>query len=194
MKNPRSNNRIRILLRILMEKGLHKVGYPLIGFKFFLKRPGCKEIRNFMSIAKKSKLWWRFVRKEFSNKTAYPLRYSVTRNVYQLRPLVFSLGLNNPLFYSWQSAAFRTRIAKNRITIARIATDRSMNLRADCHRLNLTAATWARNLAIRSPLESGLPRSYSCCGNPRHLTAELGKWPNSSTPHFTLTVPLFVTS
>jgi hypothetical protein len=49
-------------------------------------------------------------------------------------------------------------------------------------------------LAFRSPLESGLPRSYSCCGNPRHLTAELGKWPNSSTRHFTSTVPLFVTS
>jgi hypothetical protein len=39
-----------------------------------------------------------------------------------------------------------------------------------------------------------LPRSYSCCGNPRHLTAELGKWPNSRTRHFTSTVPLFVTS
>jgi hypothetical protein len=24
------------------------------------------------------------------------LRYSITRNVYQLRPLAFSLGLNNP--------------------------------------------------------------------------------------------------
>jgi hypothetical protein len=72
----------------------------------------------------------------------------------------------------WQSVAFRTRIAKNRITVKQIATDRSMNLRADCHRLDLTAATGARNLAIHSPLESGLPRSYSCCGNPRHLTAE----------------------
>jgi hypothetical protein len=48
-------------------------------------------------------------------------------------------------------------------------------------------------LAFRSPLESDLPRSYSCCGNLRHLTAELGKWPNSSTRHFTSTVPLFVT-
>jgi hypothetical protein len=63
------------------------------------------------------------------------------------------------------------RIAKNKITVARIATDRSMNFGADCHRLDLTAATWAQNLALRSPLESGLPRSYSCCGNPWHLTA-----------------------
>jgi hypothetical protein len=31
------------------------------------------------------------------------------------------------------------RIAKNRITVAQIATDRSMNMRADCHRLDLSA-------------------------------------------------------
>jgi hypothetical protein len=49
-------------------------------------------------------------------------------------------------------------------------------------------------LAFRSMFESGLPKSYSCCGNPRHLTAELGKWLNSSTCHYTSTVPLFVTS
>jgi hypothetical protein len=49
-------------------------------------------------------------------------------------------------------------------------------------------------LAFRSMFESCLPRSYSCCGNPRHLTTELGKWPNSSARHFTSTVPLFVTS
>jgi hypothetical protein len=67
----------------------------------------------------------------------------------------------------WQSASFRTRIAKNRIIVARIATDRSKNLKADCRRLDFTAATWARNMAICSPLESSLPRSYSCCGNPR---------------------------
>jgi hypothetical protein len=94
----------------------------------------------------------------------------------------------------WQSAAFITQIAKNRITIVRIATYRSMNFRADCHKLDLTSASWAQNLAIRSPLESGLPRSYSCCCNPQHFTAEHGKWPNSSTRHFTSTVPLFVTS
>jgi hypothetical protein len=84
----------------------------------------------------------------------------------------------------WQSGTFRMRIAKNRITVAWIATDRSRNLRADCHRLDFTSATWEQNLAMRSPLESGLPRSYSCCGNPRHLTAELSKWPNSSTHHW----------
>jgi hypothetical protein len=86
----------------------------------------------------------------------------------------------------WQSAAFRTRIAKNRITVTWIATDRSMNLRADCHRLDLTAATCVRNLAIRSP--RSLPRSYSCCGNPRHMTVEHSKWPKSSTRYFTLTI------
>jgi hypothetical protein len=72
----------------------------------------------------------------------------------------------------WQSAVFRTWIAKNRITVARIATDISMNLRADCHRLDLTAATWARNLAIRSPLESGLPRSIP-------IVAIRGIWPRN---------------
>jgi hypothetical protein len=30
-------------------------------------------------------------------------------------------------------------------------------------------------LAFRSMFESGLPRCYSCYGNPLHLTAELGK-------------------
>jgi hypothetical protein len=30
-------------------------------------------------------------------------------------------------------------------------------------------------LAFRSMFESSLPRGYSCCGNPRHLTEELGK-------------------
>jgi hypothetical protein len=52
----------------------------------------------------------------------------------------------------------------------------------------------ARSLAIRSSLESGLPRSYSGFGNPRHFTAELSNWPNSSTRHFTSTAPLFDTS
>jgi hypothetical protein len=61
-------------------------------------------------------------------------------------------------------------IGKNRITVVQIATDR-----VDCHRLDLTAATLAQNLAIRSPLVSGLPRCYSCCGNLWHLTAELSK-------------------
>jgi hypothetical protein len=31
-------------------------------------------------------------------------------------------------------------------------------------------ATWARCLAIRSVLESGLPRGYSCCRKPRYLS------------------------
>jgi hypothetical protein len=148
--------------------------------------------------------------------------------MYQLRPLVFSLGLNNPprrYFIplkscgkkrwrfkqgdSWckmagagiQSLAkLRPQMcATNKITVARIATVKSLNLRADCHRPDLTVctvflATWARSLAIRSPLESRLPRSYSCCGNLRDLTGELSTWPNSSTHHFTSTVPLFDTS
>jgi hypothetical protein len=58
------------------------------------------------------------------------------------RGLDFSLIAHSALKCAprmWQSAAFRLRIAKNRITVARIATDRSMNLRADCHRPDLTA-------------------------------------------------------
>jgi hypothetical protein len=60
-----------------------------------------------------------------------------------------------------------------------IATDRSMNLRGDCHRLDLTAATWAQNLAIRSPLESG-------CHEDSLVVAICGIWPqnlaNDQTP------------
>jgi hypothetical protein len=70
-------------------------------------------------------------------------------------------------------------------------------MRVDCAGLtwlHVFLATWARSLAIRIPLESVLPRTYSCCSNPRHLIAELSKWPNSSTRHFTSTVPLFDTS
>jgi hypothetical protein len=155
----------------------------------------------------------------------------VSRNMYQLRPLVFNLGLNNQprryyilfskshaakrydasnrgtLDVKWQELEFSLllssalkcvlRIVTNKITLARIATVKSLNFRADCHMPYLTAcipATWARSLAIRSPIDNGLSRSYSCCANPRHLTAELSKWPNSSTRHFTSTVPLFDTS
>jgi hypothetical protein len=71
----------------------------------------------------------------------------------------------------WQFAAFRTRITKNRKTVARNATDRNMNLRADCHRLDLTAATWARNLAIRSPLE--------VCQEVIPVVAIRGIWPQN---------------
>jgi hypothetical protein len=45
-------------------------------------------------------------------------------------------------------------------------------------------AFWARSLAIRSALESSLPRSYSCCGKPRYFTPALSKWVNSSILHF----------
>jgi hypothetical protein len=38
---------------------------------------------------------------------------------------------------------------------------------------------WERWLAIRSALESGLPRGYFCFGKPQYLTAELSKWVNS---------------
>jgi hypothetical protein len=42
------------------------------------------------------------------------------------------------------SAAFRPRIAMNRIiTALRIATDRCINLRADCHRPDLTACRYS---------------------------------------------------
>jgi hypothetical protein len=39
----------------------------------------------------------------------------------------------------WQSVMFRPRIATNKITVLRIATDSSLNLRADCHRPELAA-------------------------------------------------------
>jgi hypothetical protein len=69
------------------------------------------------------------------------------------------------------------RMAKNKIIGARIATVKSLNLKADCYRPDLAACILChlRSLAIRSPLESGLPRSYSCCGNPRLFPAELSK-------------------
>jgi hypothetical protein len=75
-------------------------------------------------------------------------------------------------------AVFRPPIATNRITILRVATDKSLNLRADHHRVDM--ATFiprlsVRSLAIRSSLESGLPRGYSCCGKPQYLTAEVCK-------------------
>jgi hypothetical protein len=119
--------------------------------------------------------------------------------VYQPRPLVFSLGLNNPprrYFIGtlkvarqkdmtlqtgglsmlngeswnsvscqvprsnlcrglWQSATFGTRIAKNRITVARIATDRSMNLRADCHRQCCRSGMFYPGSRIRPLLHPG---------------------------------------
>jgi hypothetical protein len=89
----------------------------------------------------------------------------------------------------WQSAAFRTRIAKNRITVARIATDRSKSYRADCHRLDLTAAAWAlcqevipvvaihgiwpRNLAnARIPAPAILHRPFPCLLRHKFLTCD----------------------
>jgi hypothetical protein len=78
----------------------------------------------------------------------------------------------------------------------RIATVNSLYFRADCHRLELAAsntgtviATWERSLAIRSTLESALPRDCSCCGKPRAATE---RNPVSGTPHFTSRVLLFV--
>jgi hypothetical protein len=43
---------------------------------------------------------------------------------------------------------------------------RSLNLRADCHRPELSAwFVYRPHSGIRSALESCLPRSYYCCGN-----------------------------
>jgi hypothetical protein len=87
------------------------------------------------------------------------------------------------------------RITTNIITVLRIATDSSQNLRADCHRPGLGACVacyLSAELAIRSAFESGLPMGYFCCGNPRYLSGKLNKWVNSSNRHFTATVSLFV--
>jgi hypothetical protein len=59
---------------------------------------------------------------------------------------------------------------------------RNANFRtAECQGLKTVAqyiGEWW--LAFRSMFESGLPRSYSCCGNPRHLTADLPFYIDSS--------------
>jgi hypothetical protein len=101
-------------------------------------------------------------------------RYSVTRNMYQLRPLVLSLGLNNPLrrqkdmflqtgdSHCKMAVAGILSLAKlraqmcatNKITVARIATVKSLNLRADCHRPDLTAC-----IPVNLSAELGNPQS-----------------------------------
>jgi hypothetical protein len=61
----------------------------------------------------------------------------------------------------------------NRITVARIATDISLNLRADCHRLDLTAATWVRNLANdRIPAPAIIHRQFPCLLRHKFLTRD----------------------
>jgi hypothetical protein len=70
----------------------------------------------------------------------------------------------------WQPAEFRPRIATNKITVLRIDTDRSINLRADCHRPDLTACipgNLSKELSNPQSLESGLPRDIpvvAICG------------------------------
>jgi hypothetical protein len=61
------------------------------------------------------------------------------------RELEFSLLPSSALKCVPRIVTIRGRIAKNRITDSRSVIGESMNLRADCHRLDLTSATWARN-------------------------------------------------
>jgi hypothetical protein len=59
----------------------------------------------------------------------------------------------------------------------------------DCHRTGLSVfipcnLSGAQGLAIRSTLECGLSRGYSCCDKLQYLSVELRTWVNSSTRHF----------
>jgi hypothetical protein len=157
-----------------------------------------------------------------------------------MRPLVYSLGLNNPpricltprnsrikiLWHNKQGncrckmagagirsfAKFRgqmcTAECQGLKTVARFVEFRgkfkSGTVRSVAFRGQIVPRSWHCTkelayigewwLAFRSMFESGLSRSYSCCGNPQHLTAELGKRLNSSSRHFTSRSPLCVAS
>jgi hypothetical protein len=63
----------------------------------------------------------------------------------------------------WQTAVFRPRIAKKKIFVSRIATDKILNLRADCQGVISVVAN-------RGTFESGLPRVYSCLGKTQYLS------------------------
>jgi hypothetical protein len=152
-----------------------------------------------------------------------------------MRPLVYSLGLNNPpricltprkshVKNLWCNKQGHCRRKMTGTGIQSFAKFRAQMCTAECQGLKtvtrFVAFRWkfksgtVQSVAFRgqilprswhstvlyigkwwlafcSMFESGLPRCYSCCGNPRHLTVELGKWLNSSTHHFTWRVPLF---
>jgi hypothetical protein len=114
--------------------------------------------------------------------------------VCQLRPYIYSLGLNNP-----------PRIATTGITSSQTA----LKWTADCQVPNSGCRGQVKPVAIRSQIQTsicGNPRDgYYILGNPSskrrglaqsgtHLSAELGKRMNSSSRHFTSRVPLFEVS
>jgi hypothetical protein len=93
---------------------------------------------------------------------------------------------------SWQSAVFRSRIATTKITTLRIGTDRSLNLRADCHRPDLTAGipcylsaelgntqcTWERFTEGLFPLwETAVSISWHHTFNRKETIGQENLWP-----------------
>jgi hypothetical protein len=84
---------------------------------------------------------------------------------------------------SWQST--------NKMTIPWIATDSSLNLRADfwtgrMYCLLHERGAWQSAVHLRAVCQGVIPVVANC--------AELSKWVNSSTRHFTSTDPLFLAS
>jgi hypothetical protein len=76
---------------------------------------------------------------------------------------------------TWQSKVFIPRSATNKMTVVLIATVKSLDLRADCYRPDLSACILCYLSAGLGNPQCGLPRGHSCCGKPRYLYAELSK-------------------
>jgi hypothetical protein len=112
-----------------------------------------------------------------------------------------SLALNNPprISFTPEKSSVKKNVASNMRTLgvkwrkvdfphmlssALKCTLRIVTIRCDLDSgltwPHVFLATWAGSLAIRSALESGLPRGYSCFGKPQYLSVELSKWVNSS--------------
>jgi hypothetical protein len=131
--------------------------------------------------------------------------------VCQLRPLVYSLGLNNPpricltprkssVKILWRNKQGNCRCKMAGAGIRSFAKFRGQKCTAECQGLKTvarfvafrgkfqsgtvqslafrgqivprswhSAVYWQWWLAFRSMFESGLPRSYSCCGNPQYI-------------------------
>jgi hypothetical protein len=89
---------------------------------------------------------------------------------------------------SWQTALKHTAECQPPLPIYCGMPTPWYNLTAECHRSNGSALKFSAE--CHKPRDRLKPLAF----RGTHLTAELGKWPNSSTRHFTSTVPLFVTS
>jgi hypothetical protein len=144
--------------------------------------------------------------------------------VRQLRPLVYSLGLNNPpricltprksrVKILWRNKQGNCRCKMAGAEIRSFAKFRGQMYTVECQGLK----TVARFVAFRGKFYQGVGIPQYCIlasggwHSAVHLravcqdvipvvaircqrTAELGKWPNSSTCHFTSRAPLFVAS